>query len=74
MAQEDKTTIEECNNACRKCMEDFAKDGIDFTPSMCKCCPTGRKLHEALCRNSEAEKKWGNIDWNSSVYGSFYKG
>lgn len=74
MAQQDENIIRECNEECHKCMKDFAKDGIEFSPSMCKFCSNGQKLHKALCKTSEGEKRWDNTDWTSSKYKDLYKG
>lgn len=73
MAQHDET-IKECNEKCQKCMNDFAKDGIDFSPSMCKFCENGQKLHKLFTLTSESEKKWDRIDWNSEKFKNLYKG
>ncbi len=66
--------IEKCNEECRRCQEDFQKSGIEFRSSMCRFCPTGQKLHEALKKTNSAEKQWDNIDWNSSKWKDFYQG
>ena len=73
MALED-TTIESCNKICQKCKKNFEQDGIDFSPSMCKFCDNGQKLHQALSQSSDSEKKWDSINWNSSKFKTFYKG
>ena len=55
MAQSADAIVKECNEECQKCKMDFDKDGIEFSPSMCKFCDNGQKLHKALCQTSEAE-------------------
>lgn len=74
MAQSADAIVKECNEECQKCKMDFDKDGIEFSPSMCKFCDNGQKLHKALCQTSEAEKAWDKTDWNSSKYKDLYKG
>lgn len=66
--------VEECNRECRKCHEEFAREGMQFSHGMCKCCPNGFKLHEALCHVSPAEQKWDKLDWNSSKFKDYYNG
>ena len=66
--------IQECNNACKECQESFMKEGITFSPTICRYCPTGAKLHKFLIRVSAAEAQWGNLDWNSCKYEKFYNG
>ena len=59
---------------CRDCMDAFEKDQIPFNPRMCNTCQHGRKLHELEMKQSEAERKWGRCDWNSSKLKGFYHG
>lgn len=66
--------IEECNQECQVCREDFEKAGVDFSHVMCRGCTNGHKLHNALCRVSPGERAWGNLDWNSSRYENYYNG
>ena len=66
--------IEECNQECQACREDFEKAGIFFTHTMCAGCSNGHKLHNALCRVSPAEEAWGKLAWNSSKYEDLYHG
>lgn len=73
MTAEEKV-IEECNEECRICQKDFQKSGIKFSPTMCKFCPTGQKLHETLKKVNSAEKKWDKLDWNSSQFKDYYRG
>jgi hypothetical protein len=73
MTAEEKI-IEECNEECRLCQRDFQRSEIEFSPTMCKFCPTGQKLHEILKKVTPTEKKWDNLDWNSSQLKDFYHG
>ena len=67
-------TSEELNQKCFQCAEAFEKDGIPFSTSMCKFCMTGFEIHQELIKESEAEQKWGAIDWTSSKWKDYYKG
>lgn len=66
--------VERLNEKCMSCQEEFLKEGFSFSPAMCRYCQTGAKLHELLEQSSNAEAKWGKLDWNSSKYGEYYKG
>ncbi len=66
--------VDECNEECARCIDDYLKSGIDFQQGSCRYCPTGARLHEALLKVSKAEKKWGDQDWNSSQLKQFYNG
>lgn len=66
--------IEECNDECRACQRSFQKDDIEFSPSMCRYCPTGQKLHELLKRQDTSEQQWDLIDWSSSPWKDYYHG
>lgn len=66
--------IEKCNEECKSCQVNFQKEGITFSPTLCRYCPTGAKLHRMLVRVSDSEAKWGSLDWNSSKYEKYYNG
>lgn len=66
--------VDECNAECQQCMMDYEKAGVSFNQSACRQCPNGRKLHEALMKISDGEKKWGEQDWNSAKLKKFYQG
>lgn len=72
--QELEAQIKECNEECQSCMESFQRDGITFSSNLCHYCPNGAKLHQLLIKVSEAEAKWGSLDWNSCKYKTFYNG
>ena len=66
--------VDECREECNRCLEDYRKARIDFSPSACHYCKTGNELHSALMKISDAERKWGNLDWNSSRLQNYYHG
>ena len=66
--------IKECNEQCQSCMDSFQKEGMFFSPSVCRYCQNGAKLHKLLVQVSKAEEQWGNIDWNSCKYERLYHG
>lgn len=66
--------IKECNEQCQSCMDSFLKEDLTFSPSYCRYCSIGSKLHRLLTQISEAEACWGNLDWNSCKYERFYNG
>lgn len=66
--------IQKCNEECKACLESFQKEGITFSANLCRYCPTGAKLHKMLVHVSDAETRWGNLDWNSCKYEKFYNG
>lgn len=66
--------VKKCNEECMKCIESFEKDGITFSPTMCKYCPTGARLHELLIQTSSGEKVWDKQDWGSSKLKPLYHG
>lgn len=72
--QDYQTIIEECNEECLRCRADYAKEGLIFAASACRYCSNGSKLHETYLKVSEAEKKWGAQDWNSSRLKKYYLG
>lgn len=76
MTPEEKLQAEmdDLNAECAKCQQDFAKAGIPLSARMCNACSTGIKLHQLGMKTSTAEKKWGNIDWNSSRWKTYYHG
>ena len=66
--------IRKCNEMCTECMDDFQREGFAFSADYCRYCQNGAKLHRLLIRQSEAEAKWGNLDWNSCKLEKFYNG
>lgn len=64
--------VDFCNQKCKECMEGFEHDDIPFDSHMCRFCQNGHNLHEALMKAGEGERKWGNIDWNTSRFGKYY--
>lgn len=64
----DNNKVEQFNQVCQKCIEDFEKESIPFRPSMCKYCKNGSELHKELLRTQLGEKKWGDVDWNSARF------
>lgn len=66
--------IKKLNEECGKCQQDFQECKISFSPSICKTCKIGAKLHDLLKKAYEGEKKWDAIDWESSKYKDFYNG
>lgn len=76
MTHEEKVQdeIDALSVECTKCQQDFAKAGIQFSAHMCSSCTTGIRLHQLGMQISSAERKWGNIDWNSSRWKNYYNG
>lgn len=66
--------IRECNEQCQACMDDFQKDGLRFSPELCRYCQNGARLHQLLVKSGGAEAEWSRLDWNSCKYEKYYNG
>ena len=64
--------VKDCNEECLKCRKEYEKAKIEFQYDMCKLCLNGQKLHRAEFMISETERKWGECDWNSSLWEEYY--
>ena len=66
--------IKRCNEQCQSCVDSFLREGMTFSPTICRYCQNGSKLHRLLVQVSETEAEWDRLDWNSCKYERLYHG
>lgn len=57
--QEYQQEIEMRNRECKQCKQEYERKGINFSPSACRYCENGQRLHELYLKTSEREQEWG---------------